>query len=292
MVSTSTAYPVSLSIDYPDRDLNRLTTRPTVSSVIVSNKYTTRLGYFLFEDPDLPENAIIDNATLKLYFNEVHYADQAKFNVGPVSENWLESSITWDNKPSIDQTQATEATLTITDTGWQNIGIKSLVEKWQDGSLDNYGLFVYPFGFLYGTAESEYAVAVKSREAGADQAEIIVEYHLEEEPSPEPTESSEEASPAPTTTPEEEMTDEEATSTLTPTPTDLVEEATPVENEEGFNFSLTTGQMIIAGLIGASLLGAVVAFSLYFAKRPKKEKPKKKTKKKSKPEDEQEEEVE
>ena len=97
---------------YPDKNY------ATTGSVVLSNKYTTRLGFVQFEHPNLPAGATIDQAVLKIYVHELHYADTAKLNVGPMTVSWSESTVTWNNKPTIDQSQATENTINIQEVGW------------------------------------------------------------------------------------------------------------------------------------------------------------------------------
>jgi hypothetical protein len=255
---------------YPDK------ANGSVGSVIVSNKYTTRLGYLMFESLSFPAEAIIDSAVLKIYLHEVHYADTAKVNVGPVSENWTESSITWNAKPTIDQSQATEATLPITDTGWREIGVTSIVKKWRDGSLANYGLFIYPFGFLYGAAETEFAFSFKSQESGENIAVIEIEYHLPATPTPTGTPVPASPTPPATPTPDGLAAEGELTPSPNPSPTTATSpEATEEAGEKpGLVLSLTTGQTIIGGLILVALVGALGSFIFYFSQQ--KSKPKKK----------------
>jgi hypothetical protein len=246
------------NLAYPDKNYGSL------NHLIISNKNTDRLVYLQFEPLDLPEKAIIDSAVLRLYANDVSYADSAKVNVGPVTATWEQSAVTWNSKPAIDQSQASEATFSITGTGWKQIGVTGVVAKWHDGTQTDKGLFLYPHGFLYGTAETRYAVTFNSKEAADNRPQLVVEYHLPEDPSPTavPTDSpdttpAQSGTVSPTTTPELSPTD-------TPTPETTESPAT------GAAFlSLTTGQTLIAGLIILALLGAVGAFIAYFSRSQK-----------------------
>jgi hypothetical protein len=257
---------------YPDQN------RGTLGSVIVSNKNTTRLGYLQFEELDLPEGAIFDQAVINFSLSEVHYSDRAKVNIGPISENWEETAVTWNNKPTINQVEAIEAEFSLTAVGWRQVDITPVVRRWIEGTTENRGIFIYPYGFLYGGTETEYAFTLRSKESGTERANLVVEYHFEatptSSPTPEPTETiAPEASPVE----EEEVFEEE-----TPTPT-------PEEEKEGTVSGLSTGQMVIGGLILLSLVGAGIALLIYALRKPKKKVAKKK--KEEKPQEETPEEV-
>lgn len=240
--------------------------------ITLSNKFTDRLGYVQFGDVNLPEGAILDNATLKLYVHAVYYADAAKLNVGPISGDWEENSLTWNDKPTINQTQAIEAEISIASTGWKEVSITSLVSKWLNGDLENKGVFIYPYGFLYATPETEFALSFRSKEAGENNPKLEVTYHFEPSPTPSPT-----LEPTPTLAPEETPSPAEE-ETPTPTPE---ESPTPTPEEEekaGLILGLSRGQAIITGLIILSLLGSGIAFVAYSRRKPKKPKEKKEEK--------------
>lgn len=240
---------------YPDK------VSGSFGSVTLSNKYTNRLGYLLFQDVNLPEGAILDRGVIKIYLFERHYADSAKVNVGPVTGSWEENSLTWNNKPTINQTQASEAIISLTSDGWQEIPITNLVRQWLEGTLDNKGVFIYPYGFLYSAPETEFALSFKSKESGDLKAKLEVEYHLEAEPT---------LSPAPTAEPTPTSTDQTSPS---PTEEESTPEAlspTPEEEKEATPTGLSTGQIIIGGTIFLSLAGAGAALLFYALRKPKK----------------------
>jgi len=244
-------------------------------SVVVSNEPIDRLGYLQFEDVDLAEGAILDNATLKFYVHEQSSNTTAKLNVGPVTGDWEESVLTWNNKPAINQTQAIEAEISLA-SGWKEISITHLVRQWRDGNIENKGLFIYPYGFLYSTAETDFAFSLKTKESGDLAAKLEVAYHFEPSPSPSP-------SPEPEVEEEEVVIGEEE-----PSPTPEESPSPSPEAEKGLILGLfSTGQVLIAGLILLALIGAGISFAAYARRKPKK-KPKKK--KKKKPEEEEPEE--
>lgn len=165
-------------------------------SIIISNKNTTRLGYIQFEDINLPEGAIIDSGTLRLYVYIGSYAEVARFTIGPVDGNWDENTVTWNNKPATNLSQTQNAEISISEIGWKEIIITSFVRQWHDGSLGNFGLFIYPIDYLQAVAEPPFAIAFKPRDSAENKAKLEVEYHLEPTPTSAPTQT-----PTPTSTP-------------------------------------------------------------------------------------------
>ena len=240
---------------YPDK------ANGSIGSVIISNNLTDRLGYLQFENPDLPEGAIIDRGVFKFFVHELHYAPTAKLNIGPVIGDWDEGTLSWNNKPTINQTQAIEAQITLDDPGWREIMITYLVRQWDEGIIENKGIFLYPLGFLYGTAETNFAFSFKSKE-GAEKPKLEVEYHLPSDPTPTQTTT---PTPKTTLTPGEQATGSPTpqAQNLTPTP-EATSEAT---KSGGLSFNLSTGQAIIAGTILLALLGALIAFVTYFSRQ-------------------------
>ncbi len=263
---------------YPDQN------RGTIDSIIVSNKYTTRLGYLQFENLDLPEGAILDKGILNFYANEVHYSSEAKVNIGPITSNWDETTVTWNNKPTINQAQAIEVEFSLTAVGWRELDVTPLVRQWLEGT-ENKGIFIYPYGFLYGAAETEYAFTLKSKESGTQRANIVVQYHFEPSPSPSP-----EPSPSPGVEPAEELEEEAVVGEEEPSPTpEESPSPSPEAKETGLILGIfTSGQAIISGLILLALIGAGISFAVYARRQPKKkvkEKPKEE-KEPEKPEEE------
>lgn len=268
---------------YPDQN------RGSSGGIIVSNSLTTRLGYLQFENPDLPEGAIFDQAVLNFYVYELHYSDRAKVNIGPITENWEESAVTWNNKPLINQSQAIEAEFSLTTAGWREIGITPVVRLWLEGTTENKGIFIYPYGFLYGTAETDYAFTFKSKESGTQRANIVVEYHFEPSPSPSPEES-----PSPSPEAEEETEEEIEEETIgteesSPSPEKSPSPSLEAEEEKGLILGIfTPGQALITGLIALALIGALVSFIVYARQKPKKKKEKAAKEKKEESESEEE----
>lgn len=237
-------------------------------SVVVSNEPIDRLGYLQFEDIDLPEGAILDSATLKFYVHEQSSNITAKLNVGPVTGDWEEDVLTWNNKPTVNQTQAIEAEISL-NSGWKEISLTNLVSKWLDGTIENKGVFIYPYGFLYGTAETDFAFSLKTKESGDLAAKLEVTYHFEPSPSPSPV-------PSPSPSPSPEIEEEETIGLEEPSPEESPSPSPEAEKGKILGI-FSTGQALIAVLILLALIGAGTSFAAYARRKPKKE-PKKKPK--------------
>jgi hypothetical protein len=241
---------------YPDNNYGSL------EPMIVSNKYTTRLCFVQFDEISLPTDAIIDKAIFKFYIYERLYADKAKVNLGPITSTWSENSLTWNDKPTINQTLALEAEVDLTSDGWKEINLTNLAKKWTDGSLEQKGIFLYPLGYLYGASETEYAFTFKSKAVAGLMPRLEIEYHLSPTPVPSPSPSPSAMAEA-TTSPEV---------SVTPSETPLSPSPNPEAGESGKILGLfSLGQAFIGGLIILALLGALISFLIYAFKSRKKE---------------------
>jgi len=125
---------------YPDQP------RGSVGSVTLSNDPINRFGYLQFNLPDLPDGAIVDRGTLKFYLHEDD-SGEGKLNIGPVKDAWDGATLTWNSKPAIYPDQAGESVITLS-TGWKEITITNIVQKWYNGDIENRGLFIYPYGYI------------------------------------------------------------------------------------------------------------------------------------------------
>jgi len=242
----------------------------SLEPLIVSNKFTTRLSFVQFEELILPANAIIDKALFKFYLYEGLYADKAKVNLGPITNTWSENSLTWENKPTINQTLAIEAEIDLTSHGWKEINLTNLAKQWTNNTLEQKGLFLYPLGYLYGASETEYAFTFKSKQAADSTPRLEIEYHFEASPVPSP-------SPSPTSAIE---ATEEPEATVTPSEEPVASPSPSSEaGESGRLLGLfSPAQAIIGGLIILALIGALVSFLVYALKAKKENKKEKEEK--------------
>jgi len=242
----------------------------SLEPLIISNKFTTRLCFVQFEELILPANAIIDKALFKFYLYEGLYADKAKVNLGPITSTWSENSLTWENKPTINQTLAIEAEIDLTSHGWKEINLTNLAKQWTNNTLEQKGLFLYPLGYLYGASETEYAFTFKSKQAADSTPRLEIEYHFEASPVPSP-------SPSPTSAIE---ATEEPEATVTASEKPVVSPSPGSESgESGRLLGLfSPAQAIIGGLIILALIGALASFLVYALKSKKENKKEKEEK--------------
>ncbi|MCD6459032.1 MAG: DNRLRE domain-containing protein, partial [Thermoproteales archaeon] len=103
-------------------------------------------AFLHFTLPDLPSNAIITKAQLRLRLeNKIQFASGEKkaFYVYTVKESWKESTITWNNQPGTDY-YVTHFYIedTTTTPRYLYITVTKAVKMWygQEGSHANYGL--------------------------------------------------------------------------------------------------------------------------------------------------------
>ncbi|MBN1246412.1 MAG: DNRLRE domain-containing protein, partial [Anaerolineae bacterium] len=85
---------------------------------------------------DLPADVIILTATLELY----QTSSTAAFSVlaQPVTASWTEMAVNWNNQPGTSAVD--QATGTLGPDGWVRWDVTPIAQKWQRGSLPNYGL--------------------------------------------------------------------------------------------------------------------------------------------------------
>jgi len=91
----------------------------------------------------LPAGAVITDARLKLYQDAI-LIQPGTFNGGiyPVTSNWEEDEITWNNQPNSSSTFVALPTLYDTTGTWVTCHIEDFVKGWLDGSITNYGLLI------------------------------------------------------------------------------------------------------------------------------------------------------
>ena len=105
-------------------------------------KNRTYIQFDLNPNP-LPVGAVIIDARLKLY-QDALLLKPGTFNGGlyPVTSNWEENEITWNNQP-ISSSDIVALPILYDTTGtWVTCHIEDFVKGWLDGSISNYGLLL------------------------------------------------------------------------------------------------------------------------------------------------------
>lgn len=119
---------------------------------------------------ELPDKAIIDRARLELFLDE--YEDGPDFInlvAALLTEDWIESTVTWKNRPPIEPSEVT--TLVDTTVSPITVDVTEIVRAWH--SVPHYGLELRgPEG------ETFYYFSFWSREHGENLPQLVVTYHL------------------------------------------------------------------------------------------------------------------
>jgi len=116
-----------------------------------------------FDLAQLPANATIDSAELRL---NVSAFNGAPLDVGlaAVNADWDESTITWNNQPTV---TLGGPTATVSATGYLTWPVTVLIQAWQAGTLPNYGFA------LRGLNSTGAAVIADSKEASYGSAPAV-----------------------------------------------------------------------------------------------------------------------
>jgi len=97
--------------------------------------------YLRFDLSTLPADSAVISATLSLYHSggADYEGCSSSVNFHPVTGNWDESTITWNNCPGCGASTGSVSTTT-DDQGWVNVDLTAQVAAWAAGGQPNYGL--------------------------------------------------------------------------------------------------------------------------------------------------------
>jgi hypothetical protein len=98
-------------------------------------------AYLEFDLGSLPDNVVVTNATVGLYYERTVGSAAASIGVYLVEENWTEGGTTWNHQP--DSTATPEYTRTVpasVSNAFLSWDITDLVEGWLDGTTPNNGV--------------------------------------------------------------------------------------------------------------------------------------------------------
>ena len=99
--------------------------------------------YLQFDLDSIPDDAIVLDARLGLYFHNSITAPKGNLGVYLVGESWNEGTITWDNQPAVSRTMEDDLSFLgapMYDFVYWYIG--DIVKGWWDGSIPNYGVML------------------------------------------------------------------------------------------------------------------------------------------------------
>jgi len=111
---------------------------------IVGNANSTMILFYLqFDLSAIPEEAVITEANLSLYQNNFWGSQDFAIGLYRVYESWEESTITWDNRPTVSPQINSTQTVSPGYTGWVIWdGLTELVEGWMGEDFYNYGILL------------------------------------------------------------------------------------------------------------------------------------------------------
>lgn len=134
-----------------------------------NSKTDRRTQPFLKFDLSLiPPGSTINEATLKLYLNDMSGKKSIKAEAFRATGDWDEQTLSWNNKPTGPEIGKTA---TVSDNrGNKNFDLTSLVAGWLAGSYPNFGLFLDYSG------KDTYSVVFNSREAPNNQPYLVIYY--------------------------------------------------------------------------------------------------------------------
>ena len=172
---------------YPTADAAVSQEYPTVnygSAAAMTIKALTSylwIPYLKWSFADIPTGAVIVSATLGLTVASVYGFDGApvgdSVNSYLVTSDFVESTVTYNTKPTNDGSNI--YTFTMTSTGLKTADFKTQVENWISGAADNYGIKLLGTD----TAQNRGAI-IYSKDNLTDKPYIKIVYTLTTDPSP------------------------------------------------------------------------------------------------------------
>ncbi len=131
--------------------------------------YNNYYALVKFDTSTLPSGVIITNASFRYYVNTLastggpHYAYQ-------ITSSWTETGVTWSNKPTSDISKFVCNTVSPnTYSTLSNATLINLVKGWYNGTISNYGLYLY-------TTNTSYVDYFATRENSTYAPLLIVTY--------------------------------------------------------------------------------------------------------------------
>lgn len=129
---------------------------------------------FDLSDVNIPADADITEAVLSVYsYENVRYGDNGKKDIHKITADWSENTITWNNKPSHDNTAISSHTSRTTVT-WNDFEVTSVIKDIVQNNADNYGFYIiFP--------SKDYGVKMRSSEYSdvAYRPKLTITYELQ-----------------------------------------------------------------------------------------------------------------
>ncbi len=140
-----------------------------------------------FDFSSVPKNAVVSEATLKLYNLDIVYADKGRFSCYPIKRKWdaryanwshATKNVPWKSKGgdidisgSLNNGEAAvDEVLIAKKKRWVSLDVTALVKAWLSGRMKNYGML------LAGAPESEFIFSSSSYRDKARRPYIEIKY--------------------------------------------------------------------------------------------------------------------
>lgn len=138
----------------------------------IRNMGSTQQAFVKFDLTALPQDAVITQATLRVYVNRVTVP--GALIVNKVSADWSEQALTQDTAPTLMPITNTPLAIAKTDKGqYVNYDITALVQVWQVNPNSNFGIALTP------ASGTQINIALDSKESKGTSHPLEVEVALE-----------------------------------------------------------------------------------------------------------------
>lgn len=129
---------------------------------LFNNALARTWPFLQFDLSSIPANSSITNATFSIYVWGCLAPEESSVVVLRCTEPWGETSLTWDNKPSVSPAAAAEGVFVRETDIYQSVDVTGLVQGWISGEYPNNGFRLAFSAYLKPTVEREWYL--RSRE--------------------------------------------------------------------------------------------------------------------------------
>jgi hypothetical protein len=131
-----------------------------------------------FDLSAIPTNAVIDQARIRLWRTTTNVNTMTQVNGYALEGTWDEDLITWNNMPTYSSSMlAVLAPHTVTSVGWEEFDISDIARLWQNGLLENNGVYIRYVDFESGTAVHSFVTSDTSN-LSVDPR-LVVDYSMD-----------------------------------------------------------------------------------------------------------------
>ncbi len=91
----------------------------------------------------LPANAIIENAVMEMWFNQLWGSESGEMVYYPILEYWEETQVTYNTQPAYSHDDSVVTGWPQQNNSWHPVDVTEFVRMWHDGSLENFGIYCH-----------------------------------------------------------------------------------------------------------------------------------------------------